>query len=49
MNEESSDFNAEKLSEQGIDRQHEYLENVEYDENGDPLEDIDEYFENLED
>lgn len=41
-------FNAEELTNDGIDKHDEYLENVELDDDGNPIEDIEEYYERKE-
>lgn len=42
---ESDEFNEEEIVNAGIERNEEYIENVELDDDGNPIEDIDEYYE----
>ena len=42
---DDGDFSEEEAVNAGIDRHEEYIENVELDNDGNPVEDIDEYYE----
>jgi len=42
---DDGDFSEEEAVNAGIERHEEYIENVELNDDGDPVEDIDEYFE----
>ncbi len=42
---DSGDYNAEELSEEGMDKHDEYIENVELDDDGEPTETMEEYYE----
>lgn len=46
---EPDEYNAEELAQEGVERHDEYINNVELDDNGEPVEDIEEYYERRED